>query len=135
MANAAPKKSQKKSVRDDTDNPKLTLKDITTIRTFALTDYAGPFSSEYGESYLTQLTESNGKKWKLFLSTGNAEGEGSSAAGRAFKKALDEGKLEPVDMGGTLQLIFRPKPVGKEGNIMVDLRFGKSTVVAEASPF
>jgi hypothetical protein len=124
-------KKEQRKIRDDADVPKVTLKDFREVSKLTLTDYAGPFSSadhpEYGESYLLNLDDGGSKK-KLFLNQ-------KSAAGKVFFKAVDSGRLSIVDMGGTMELIFRPKAVEGSDNIMVELRFGKATVKQESAPF
>jgi hypothetical protein len=126
MAVTKKKPAPQKKVRDDADVPQLKLKEIDEVAAITLTDYAGPFGSsehpEYGESYLLNILR-DGKKMKLFLNE-------KTAAGKAFVKAMDSGKLSEVDMGGTLELILRPRLVVSENgeeNTMVQLRFGKAS--------
>jgi hypothetical protein len=125
------KKREVKKVRDDSDVPKITLKDIKEPTKMILTDYAGPFGSndhpEYGESYLLNVTL-EGEPRKLFLNE-------KSVAGKAFWRAVDGGKLAVVDMGGTMELIFRPRDTGNPppADVMVGLRFGKATAKGSAA--
>jgi hypothetical protein len=128
---AAKKSAAKKKVRDDSDAPKITLKEIKEATKMLLTDYAGPFGSdehpEYGESYLLNVVVDDEPR-KLFLNE-------KSVAGKTFFRAVDDGKMYAVDMGGTMELIFRPRDTGNPppADVMVGLRFGKVTAKGSKS--
>lgn len=102
----------------------LKLKEIKQPFTALLHDYAGPFESEYGESYLLSLRNPKTQsEAKLFV------GE-KTGAFRSLVKAMTAGRLTAVDQGGTIEATFSPKELkpNEKGEVFtaINLRFGKA---------
>ena len=104
------------------EHPELKLKGITHPLKLKLLEYNGPFSSDFGRSYVTVVEGPKGGKRTLWLNE-------KTTAGKAFFQAVREGELSDIDMGGKREFVLVPKdlPANEEGEVftIINLRWGK----------